>query len=150
MRDPGDVPLLHLADLLTLDQVNAVPHATPKRELDTKLDRAIANKTARLNDARALRAWAFAVKTRDQWKDRKTGARVRRCLELDPDRAEAHHIAGKDDWTVRYDVRNGICLSLATHDAVTRGQLVIEGTAWFTIAGTRYIDARFPVIFVRT
>jgi hypothetical protein len=59
-------------------------------------------------------------------------------------------VVSKDDWAVRYDVRNGICLSLATHDAVTRGQLTIEGTAWFTVKGTRYIDATAPVIFVRT
>lgn len=139
-----------ITDLPTLDQVNALPHATPKGELETKLDRAIANKTARLKDERELRAWAFAVKDRDHWKDRKTGKRVRRCLELDPDRAEAHHIVSKDDWTVRYDERNGICLSLAVHDAVERGKYRIEGTVFFTKNGARYIDGRFAVTFKRT
>lgn len=147
---PDDVPLLHLEDLLTLDQANAVPHATPKSELATRLDRALDNRAARLMDQRLLRTWAFKVKERDGWKDRKTGLRVRRCLELDPLRAEAHHLAGKADWNVRYDVRSGICLSLETHDAITCGRLVVEGTAWFTLRGTRYIDGTYPVVFVRT
>lgn len=139
-----------IEDLPTLADVNAVPHATPKHQLETKLDRAIANKAARLLDQKRLREWAFKVKERDKWRDMKTGRRVLRTLNLDPDRAEAHHIAGKDDWAVRYDERNGICLSLATHDAVTRGRLTIEGTVWFTVKGARYIDGRYPVIFVRT
>jgi len=141
---------MRIDQLRTLAQQQATPRATPKNALETRLDRAIAHKAARLLDQKQLRAWAFAVKTRDRWRDRKTGVRLRRCLDLDPLRAEAHHLAGKDDQAVRYDVRNGICLSLATHDAVTRGQLVIEGTAWFTVRGTRYIDASAPVIFVRT
>jgi hypothetical protein len=140
---------MKIDQLRTLAQQQATPRATQKSQLETRLDRAIANKAARLLDAKKLRAWAFEVKTRDKWRDRKTGRRVLRTLNLDPDRAEAHHVASKDDHAVRYDVRNGICLSLATHDAVTRGQLAIEGTAWFSIKGTRYIDATHAVIFVR-
>ena len=116
----------------------------------TKVDRAIAAANARLADRRKLVAWAFAVKTRDQWRDRKTGKRLLRTLNLDPLRAEAHHIVSKDDPAVRYDVRNGITLSLVTHDAVERGLYRIEGTAWFTVNGVTYIDATFPVRFVRT
>jgi len=89
------------------------------------------------------------VKDRDRWTDRKTGKRVRRTAALDPDRAEAHHIEAKDDRAVRYDVRNGITLSLATHLAVELHQLRIEGTHWFTVGGCRYVDATFPVTFVR-
>jgi hypothetical protein len=139
-----------IEDLQTLAQLQAKPRATPKYQLETKLDRAIANKAFRLEDARKLRQWAFDVKVLDHWKDRKTGTRVRRCLELDADRAESHHVVSKDDWAVRYDVRNGLCLSLAVHEAVTRGKYRIEGTAWFTVNGQRYINARFPVTFVRT
>lgn len=139
-----------IEDLPTLAELQAVPRATPKHQLETKLDRAIASKAARLLDAKKLRDWAFKVKDRDHWKDRKTKRRVLRTLSLDPDRAEAHHIASKDDWAVRYDERNGICLSLATHDAVTTGKLRIEGTVWFRVKGARYIDGRFPVTFVRT
>jgi hypothetical protein len=130
--------------------MQATPRAQRKDQLPTKLDRAVENKADRLDDAKKLRAWAFAVKSRDHWKDRKTKRRVLRTLSLDADRAEAHHIVSKDDWAVRYDVRNGICLSALVHEAVERGRYRIEGTAWFTIKGTRYIDATAPVTFVRT
>jgi hypothetical protein len=115
----------------------------------TKLDRAIASKAARLLDAQKLRVWARAVKDRDQWKDRKTGVIVRSTRTLDPLRAEAHHIVSKDDQAVRYDVRNGICLSFATHEAVELNRLRIEGTVFFRKGGCRYIDATHPVYFVR-
>jgi hypothetical protein len=140
-----------IEDLPTVAEVNAVPHATPKRELETKLDRAKANKTARLADERELRRWALAVKHRDQWKDRKTGRRVLRTLSLDADRAEAHHIEPKGNWVTRYDIRNGLTLSYENHDKVERGDYRIEGTAWFTAEdGCRYIDGTAPVTFVRT
>jgi len=139
-----------IKDLPTLAQLQATPRATPKHELETQLDRAIANKAFRLEDARKLRQWAFEVKTLDKWRDQKTGRRVLRTLSLDPDRAEAHHVESRDDWAVRYDVRNGICLSLATHLRVEHNELRIQGTVFFTVKGQRYINARFPVIFVRT
>lgn len=134
--------------LPTLADVQASPRAQPKPY--TKLERAIARKAARLTDALKLRAWALAVKTRDQWKDRKTGIRVHSSRQLDPNRAESHHVVSKDDHAVRYDVRNGICLSFATHFAVERNHYRIEGTVFFKLGGATYIDATFPVIFVRT
>lgn len=85
------------------------------------------------------------MKDRDEWKDRKTEQRVRRTHVLAPDSAHAHHIASRDDEVVRYDVRNGITLSFATHDAVERNKLQIVGTKFFTKAGKRYIDATYPV-----
>jgi hypothetical protein len=136
-----------LQDLRTLGDVQRTRRAVRKRDLPTKLDRAIASKAARLLDKRKLDAWAFAVKTRDRWRDRRTGLRVSRTRQLDPLRAEAHHIASRDDRAVRYDVRNGLCLSLATHEAIEHNQIVIVGTKWFTKAGVRYIDGRAPVRF---
>jgi len=115
----------------------------------TQLDRAIASKAARLLDAQKLRVWARAVKDRDSWTDQKTGKRVRSTRSLDPDRAESHHIVSKDDPAVRYDVRNGVTLSLASHLAVELGRYRIDGTRWFTVKGQRYINADFPVFFVR-
>jgi len=115
----------------------------------TRLSRAIAKKDARLLDAKQLRTWAAAVKLRDGWKDRRTGVRLLRTLSLDPLRAEAHHVVSRSDPAVRYDVRNGITLSLETHDQVERGRYRIEGTAWFRIGGVSYIDASAPVTFVR-
>lgn len=139
-----------IKDLPTLGQLQATPRALRKDQLGSKLDRAIANKAARLLDAKLLRAWAFKVKDRDHWKDRKTGRRVRRCLELDADRAEAHHIEPKDNHATRYDVRNGVTLSYENHAKVERGDYRIEGTVWFRRGGCRYIDGTHPVHFVRT
>jgi hypothetical protein len=136
-----------LALLRTLGDVQRTRRAVRKRDLPTKLDRAIASKAARLLDKRKLDAWAFAVKTRDRWIDRRTGIKVSRTRSLDPLRAEAHHIASRDDRAVRYDVRNGLCLSLETHDAVERNRLTIIGTRFFTKRGTRYIDGRYTVLF---
>jgi len=116
----------------------------------TKLDRAIANKAARLADKKALEVWSRAVKDRDRWTDRKTGVKVRSTRQLDPLRAEAHHLVSKDDKAVRYDVRNGICVSLQTHLQVTLGRYRIEGTVFFRKGGARYIDGTYPVHFVRT
>jgi hypothetical protein len=47
----------------------------------------------------------------------------------------------------RFDIRNGVCLSFQTHDAVTRGRLTIVGSAWFTVRGTRYIDGTYAITF---
>lgn len=136
-----------LAALPTLNEIQTTrSRANPK--LATRLTRAIAKKAARLEDARKLRAWAFAVKERDVWKDRRTGQRVRRTRDLDPQRAEAHHIISRDDWAVRYDVRNGVTLSLESHELVELGKLRIVGTVWFTKHGVRYIDGRYLVRFV--
>lgn len=136
-----------LAQLRTLGDVQRRPRAVRKRDLPTKLDRAIASKAARLLDKRKLDVWAAAVKTRDRWKDRRTGYRVHSTKQLDPLRAEAHHIASKDDRAVRYDPRNGVTLSLESHELVERNILTIVGTKWFTKRGTRYIDGRARVIF---
>lgn len=136
--------------LQTLAEASVKPRATKKSDLPTKLDRAIANKVTRREDAAKLTVWARAVKDRDQWKDRKTGVIVRSTRQLDPLRAEAHHIEPKGNRATRYDVRNGVCLSFATHYAVTHGQLRIDGTQWFVKDGCRYIDGTAAVHFVRT
>ncbi len=89
------------------------------------------------------------MKTRDRWIDQKTGKPVKSTRQLDPDRAEAHHIEPRTDWAVRHDVRNGVCLSFATHYLVETNQLRIEGTKFFRKNGARYIDGTYPVTFVR-
>ncbi len=133
--------------LRTLAEVQAVGRARPKPS--TKLTRAIARKAARLDDVQKLRQWASAVKNRDEWKDRKTGQRVRATRDLDPLRAEAHHVEPKENRAVRYDVRNGVTLSFQTHFLITTHQLKIEGTHFFRKDGAIYIDATYPIVFVR-
>lgn len=147
VSEPAIVPVYDLKSVTS----SHIPEGNyPRFRKPSKLDRAIVKKIARLLDAKWLRRWAAEVKARDRWCDRMTGVRLRRCLELDPLRAEAHHVVSKTDSAVRYDVRNGICLSLLTHDAVERGLFRIEGTAWFQVDGVTYIDATAPVTFVRT
>jgi hypothetical protein len=133
--------------LASLPTDTDAPRAIPK--VGSKLKRAITAKAGRRADALKLVAWAKAVKDRDRWKDRRTGVKVFRTAALDPLRAEAHHIVDKAHRATRHDVRNGICLSFATHFLVEHNELRIVGTAWFWIAGVRYIDGTFPVRFVR-
>ena len=131
-------------DLPTLAEMQAQRRAQPKR---TRVDRAIQNDADKRQDAAKLRKWALAVKARDKWIDRYDGQPIIKTLELVPRQAQAHHIVPRSDKAVRYDVRNGIALSLTTHDLVERNELVIVGTRFFTKAGKRYIDATHPVSF---
>jgi hypothetical protein len=140
--------LRRLGRLRTLAETRAEFQTFPKP--NTRLERAIDRTAARLLDATRLRTWASAVKDRDQWTDRKTGVRVRRTRDLDPLRAEAHHIEPKANWTTRYDIRNGITLSFEHHFDVEHHKYRIEGTVFFVAEdGGRYIDGTFPVNFVR-
>lgn len=125
--------------------------ATPKLAASlAKLARAQAKAKRLRDDARKLAHWAAAVKARDGWRDRMTGQPVKpRAHVLTPDAAHAHHLAGRADVAVRYDVRNGICLSAATHAQVEAGTIRIVGTRWYTVQGRRYINADYPVRFVR-
>lgn len=96
--------------------------------------------------------WRDEVFDRDERKCRCCGLKVIRLQIkiLHPRRAEAHHVAGRDDQAVRYDVRNGLTLRLKCHQRVTGvvgAKLQIVGTVFFRLAGQRYINAQFPVEF---
>lgn len=135
-----------------LEQLRTLADTTTPRAIPkpcTKLERAIARKAARLEDAKKLRDWALAVKDRDLWKDRKTGVRVRRTRDLDPLRGEAHHIEPKSNKATRYDIRNGVTLAYQTHFDVEHFKYRIEGTVFFRKDGATYIDGTHPVTFVR-
>ena len=128
-------------NLQTLADRSRERYATPKGSVPTKLDRAVEKKAAKREDEKKLAAWALSVKLRDCYKDRYTGRRVKGTrLVLEPDAAHAHHIEPKGNWDTRYDIRNGICLSFATHDAVERNKLRIVGLHYFTVAGKRYLN----------
>lgn len=137
----------HLEHLGTLVEAQNVRRAVPKHALATKLDRAVAKKIARQMDEKQLAAWALAVKERDGWKDRYTDKKVKRTMDLDPLRGESHHCEPRENEDTRYDVRNGLCLSFETHDAVERHRLLIVGTKYFSLNGKRYIDCTYPVRF---
>jgi hypothetical protein len=125
--------------------------ATPKYLVPTKADRARDKEKARRKDDRKLTQWARDVKRLDDWTDRYTLRFVkpvgRGVSVTHPDAGHAHHIEPRENWDVRYDVRNGITLSFTTHDKVERGKLRIVGTKFFTVNGRKYINGREPVKF---
>lgn len=133
--------------LPTMAEVNARPRAVPKPSAAARED---AKAKSKRSDRGKLSRWAVKVKDRDGWIDRYDGQPVMRSAEFHPRRGEAHHIAPKGNLAVRYDVRNGICLSADVHAQVEANRLTIVGTEFFTVDGKRYIDATHRVIFRRT
>lgn len=138
----------HLKDVVNLNTRSQERYATPKDALPSKMDRADAKKKATALDVRKLTVWAKEVKERDEWKDRYTGRAVKGTrMVLHPDAAHAHHVEPRENADVRYDTRNGICLSAKTHDLVERNLLRIVGTVWFTVNSKRYINCDHKVRF---
>ncbi len=131
------------ARLPTLGEMRAKRLACPKGP--SRLERAKAKQQADKEDERKLRDWARRVKVRDEYTDRLIGGRAVKTAAAHPQRAEAHHIAGRADWDVRYDVRNGITVTWETHEAIESGKLEVIGTRFFTVNGKRYIDGTHPV-----
>ncbi len=154
--DQAEAKIERFAHLPTLAEMNAKPRAVPKftptrhvakAGVQTPLEREREKLRKRAGDRTKLQAWANKVKDRDEWKDRHDGLPVLRTNALCERRGEAHHIVPKADKAVRYDVRNGICLSYDTHARVEANELTIIGTKFFEVDGRRYIDATHRVIF---
>lgn len=138
-------------DRPTLDERSRIGRAVPKAELKTRMDRAIEKKQDKREDERKLLVWAKAVKERDHWKDRLTGHKVKRpgkVAVIDPDAAHAHHGEPRENYDVRYDIRNGITLSALTHEKVEKNELAIVGKHYFVVNGKRYLNLSKPVKFV--
>lgn len=91
----------------------------------TKMQRLMSKADRRKADEKALDKWRQEIWTRDKGKDRYTGKKVVRTLELQPNRGECHHIIGRVDRAVRYVVKNGLLLSYETHLRFEAGELVI-------------------------
>lgn len=101
------------------------------------------------DDARDEKIWRKACITRD-------GKVCRRCkrvvvvqLELVANRLEVHHVAGRVDRAVRWDVRNGITVCAFCHDLLTRHELFILQAAkhLFTVGQQTYLNAAKKVTF---
>lgn len=131
----------HFPHLPTL--VDRPRMACPKGE--TRLEQKAAKQK---NDYYRMKTFLQAVWTRDEGKCRFCGRKVKRSLELTPERGEVHHIASRGDFAVRYDARNGILLCATHHQAVERHQLVISGTKhqMFAVDGKHYLDAYKPLL----
>lgn len=132
----------------TLADIEAMRRGKPQpkgpRQVETKdADRALDKK---LLDLFRQRVWL-----RDKGICRKCGAKVLKTLALTAKRGEVNHVAGRDDKAVRYDPRNGILLcNSPCHEQVTGTvgvKVLIVGTKFFEVNGTRYINAAKPVTF---
>lgn len=138
--------------LMTLAERHAVPHASPKiHPAKAQLARSIEKVKADREDDRKLAAWSKAVRDDDDWTDRYTGRKVKPAKTvgvISPNAAHAHHIEDRANQDVRYDVRNGVTLSYASHLKVEANELRIVGTRWFTVNGKRYINGRERLKFV--
>ena len=139
---------MRLSDILpdTLVDAQRTRRAVPKGSAPTRLQ----VKTEQRVDEK--KAWEQAKRTvwaRDQGRDRLTKRKVLKTLALDPKRGEVHHIEGRENKALRYDPRNLILLSLETHERVTRHELRIVGTRFFTHEGKRFINADYRVRFVK-
>lgn len=70
-------------------------------------------------DVTAEEKWKRKVRKRDEHRCRWCRRRVKTTLELLPDRAECHHVAGRFPLVIRWDVRNGILFCRTCHERVT-------------------------------
>lgn len=128
-----------------------VQHLRPlkqKHEMKTRLDEKDAKDKT---DDRELEAWRRAVRHRDEMKCRVCRKKLRVSLELVKNRAECHHIKGRADKAVRYDVRNGLLCCPKCHGLLEHNELVIVGQKkdLFTVDGARYINADCDLEFKR-
>lgn len=135
-----------IADLPTLAEMQAKPRATPKHAIPTRLAEKKADDRDEKRDERLGRKAAI-----------KRDGKVCRCckrvviqqLELAPNRLDVHHVAGRADQAVRWDVRNLIVLCAECHEAVTHYRKFILQAAKhaFTVGIKTYINASKKVTF---
>lgn len=132
------------------EAVRARPRATPKDQLPTKLDGAIAPKSPGSWVPNNCGPGHGAVKDRDLWKDRKTGVWV--TVLGNPIRCARQRITSIPATIRPCATTSGMgwCLSFANHKEVTHHRLRIEGTFWFRKGGARYTEVTYHVLFVRT
>lgn len=150
MADAEYIPSWRRSDAPSLDALSRTARAVPKSEIKTRMDRAIEKKQDKREDERKLATWAKAVKNRDKWTDMYTGRPVKKPGKvsiIDPDVAHAHHGEPRENYDVRYDIRNGITLSALTHEKVEKNELAIVGKHYFVVNGKRYLNLSKPVKF---
>lgn len=141
---------VRLADLenkpMTMAEVEAMRRGKPIEKGPSRL-------SERVDDLRAEKA---AEKT---WRKDciKRDGKICQCckrkvvpqLALAPERLEVHHIAGRADRAVRWDVRNGVVLCCECHEKITKHVIAILQAAkhLFTVGLKTYINANKPLTF---
>ncbi len=136
-------------NLPTLAEVNAVRRAVPKGLEPSRLQ----VKVAKAKDETKLEAaWKKAVWKRDGGACRWCKRKVRRCLDLVPDRGEVHHVSGRVVALIRWDRRNGVLLCASCHERIT-GKVaekhVVASRSTFVVDHVSYLNADKPVTFKR-
>jgi len=134
-------------DLGALDQQPR--RAMPKYAMPSRLDE-------RKDDLKAEKAaekgWRKGCITRDGKVCRCCQRKVVQQLALAPERLEVHHVAGRVDQAVRWDVRNGVVLCAECHEKITRHALFIVQAAkhLFRVGVKTYINANKKIDFKET
>jgi hypothetical protein len=103
-------------------------------------------------DAKQLKAWQRAVFKADGFCCRKCGVKVVQTITMQPNQAQAHHVKGRTERAVRYDVRNGLTLCRTCHEQITGAvneRWIVLATKVFTVVGKVYTNAREKVTFRR-
>lgn len=79
---------------------------------------------------------------RDQWRCRICGIRVRKTMELVPDRAEHHHLTPRSlAPALVHDPRNVALVCALDHTKLTRHELTVIADQLFTFEGHEYPSA---------
>src|SRR5216117_1402258 len=123
-------------------------------------NRSFPKPTPRLQDRTAQRraaalAWMACcrlVDARDHWMCRCCGRPTRKTLTFRADRAEHHHLVGRNIAPrLVTDIRNVILCCLECHGKLTRHELYVEGRAeeMFTHDGRRFWNADHPLHFTQ-
>jgi hypothetical protein len=114
----------------------------PPSRLATRMDR----------DRAIDRAWQALCRTvdaRDHYRCRVCQRRVVKTLSLCAERLERHHLVGR--WIAPQlvlDPRNLILCCAADHLRLTRHELLLKATAFYTVEGRSYPDATSELNFV--
>ena len=143
----SDTPVVSLASLPTLAEMNAKPRPCPKDQ--TRLE---AKQAEAKDDRKAEARFLSIVRTRDKMRCRCCARKVVVTLTLCPERAEVHHLHGRLG-SFRFDDRFALLLCCACHERVTgkvNDRLFIVQKAKDMFAGPEgrsLIDGRRPVMF---
>lgn len=140
------VDLSKIPGLMTAAEVDVMRRGQPIPKGPTRLELKTA---ADKDEKRDERLWRKACLKRDGKICRCCGRVVVAQLELTANRLEVHHVAGRADQAVRWDVRNGIVLCSECHGKVTEHRLWILQAArfLFKIGLKTYVNAAKKVTF---
>ncbi len=119
-----------LDSLPTLAEVNAKPRSCWKHDIEQRSDK---NAKDDRQDKAAEGRWKREIWKRDKHLCRCCDKHVEKSLDLMPNRGECHHLAGRADKSVRWDVRNGILTCHDCHEAIEHNEIAV-------LQGRTYLD----------